>query len=481
MVVPESFQQEVLTACHDNPTGGHFGSERTYETVRLRYYWRGLYNDVKHWCSSCTLCYTKKSPKNKVKGKLIPIEVAVDAFYRVGIDIVGPLPKTTQGNKYIVVMTDYLTKYPEAVAVSNITAQTVARVVYDEIMCRHGAPSVLLSDRGAQFLSELVLEMCKIMGIKKATTSSYNPKCNGLTERFNGTLIQSLAMYTGAKQDDWDQYITSVLFAYRVSRATSSTHLSPFFLLHGRHPKLPIDTALLVPPEKLKSAGQHLKEIIEKLEVYQTVAKENIRRARDKMQKHYDKNAKHPDFESGDHVWIYAPYLKKKLTKKLLHLWHGPMYLVEKITPVTFRVRNANNKLAKGPVHVNRMKTFIHRNDRPIGAPTDTDDSFDLEEDDLPPDSFAPQVNGDPDQNDPQNSQNDANIDDVNNDDVYDVEEIVKKRTRKGKIEYLIKWEGYDASFNTWEPANNIIDKSCITTFEAKQTRKRRGRPPKRA
>ena len=105
-----------------------------------------------------------------------PIEVAPSPFYRVGIDILGPLKKTKSNNKYIVVITDYLTKYPEAVAVPDITANTVARVIYDEIICSHSSPSILLSDRGTQFLSSTVEHLCKIMNTKKIFTSGYRPQ-----------------------------------------------------------------------------------------------------------------------------------------------------------------------------------------------------------------------------------------------------------------------------------------------------------------
>ena len=274
----------------------------------------------------------------------------------------------------------------------------------------------------------------------------------------------SLAMYTSEKHDDWDTFIPAVLFAYRVSPATSSTRHSPFFLLHGRHPRLPIDTALLVSAEALKTASEHLQDILPQLEKYHQVAHDNIKIARDKMLKYYNKNARQPKFEIGDHVWVYTPRLKISRSKKLLHHWHGPMYLVQKITPVTFRVRNAKNMLIKGPVHVNRMKQFIHRNDRPITPINDDDPENDLEEEDIPDDSW---------------DTDSASTDIEQNNDIYTVEKILDSRRRNRETQYLIRWKNFGPEHDSWEPEKNILDKSCIQIFDKNRAHKRKGRPSK--
>jgi hypothetical protein len=123
---------------------------------------------------------------------------------------------------------------------SRIYARTIAKVFVDEIICRHSAPEVLLSDQGAQFMAKLVKEVCDFMMTKKINTSAYHPICNGLTERFNASLCQLLSMYCSENQTDWDQFIPTAVFAYQVSEQ-ATTGIAPFKALYGREPRLPSD------------------------------------------------------------------------------------------------------------------------------------------------------------------------------------------------------------------------------------------------
>ena len=131
------------------------------------------------------------------------------------IDFVGPLPLTTSGNKYIIVAMDYFTKWPEAKAVSNATAEQVAIFIYEDIICRHGCPQRILSDRGTHFNNEMIAKLVDKFSMRHLLSTPYHPQTNGLVERFNRTLKESLAKL--ADEDNWDKYIAPTLFAYRTS------------------------------------------------------------------------------------------------------------------------------------------------------------------------------------------------------------------------------------------------------------------------
>ena len=186
LVIPTSLRQEILIGGHDDPLAGHLGVNKTYEKLRERYYWPKMFADVQFWCLSCTHCQMKKSPKQRQTAPILPIPVE-GAFDRVAVDCLGPFPVSDSGNRYIVVFSDYLTRYPEAFAVPTIDAPTIADLLVNEILPRHGAPRTLLSDRGSNFLSCLIKEVCFLMDTKKTSTTSYHPQCEGLVERFNGT------------------------------------------------------------------------------------------------------------------------------------------------------------------------------------------------------------------------------------------------------------------------------------------------------
>ena len=163
-------------------------------------------------------------------------------FLRVAVDVLT-MPLTSRGNRYIVVFMDYFTKWAEAFAVSDQQAPTIARLLVENIVCRHGVPEELLSDRGSNFLSSLIMEMCTILGIKKINTSGYHPQTDGLVEKFNSTLLAMLSKCSDSRTLEWDQQLPTLLFAYR-SMVQESTQESPFFLLYGRDPRLPTESVL---------------------------------------------------------------------------------------------------------------------------------------------------------------------------------------------------------------------------------------------
>jgi hypothetical protein len=239
LVVPKSMIETVLTSCHDDISGGHLGFKKTWPKIRDRFYWKTMYEDTVNWVKSCKDCAARKTPPPK-HAPLIPINKATKPFEMVGVDILGPITTTYSGNKYILVFTDYLTRWPEAFAIKNIEAKTVAKVFVKEIIARHSAPSHLLSDRGTQFLSSIMKEVCNFMQINKLTTTAYHPQTNGLTERFNKTLCSILSQYIAKNQKDWDEMLSIALFAYRAS-VHETTLTTPFELLYGRMPRLPSD------------------------------------------------------------------------------------------------------------------------------------------------------------------------------------------------------------------------------------------------
>ena len=163
----------------------------------------------------------------------------------MGVDVLQ-LPLTFSGNQYAVVFMDYFTKWPEVFAVPNQKAEIIARLLVECVISRHGVPELLLSDRGANFLSELVNEVCKLVGTVKINTAGYHPQCDGLVEKFNSTIINMLSKCVEKHGRDWDDHLPYLLFAYRVA-VQESTQESPFFLLYGRDPRVLTETALTQP------------------------------------------------------------------------------------------------------------------------------------------------------------------------------------------------------------------------------------------
>ena len=156
LVVPKELRHDVLTAMHGDLPGGHYGTQRTYTTLRLKYFWKGMYNDCKNWVLSCLSCNQRKNPVRPLKAELHPLP-AVMTNERWAMDIVT-LPRTERGNRYVLTFTEYNTRYVEAFALPETSSKTIARTLVDEICFRYGAPQTLLSDLGANLISEVMAE-----------------------------------------------------------------------------------------------------------------------------------------------------------------------------------------------------------------------------------------------------------------------------------------------------------------------------------
>ena len=199
-------------------------------------------------------------------------------------------------------------------------------------------------------------------------------------------------MYVSKNQKDWDEFIPLILFAHRTS-VLDAIGDSPFYVLSGREPRLLIDVKYLPPAadELSTSVLDYRKSAVERVELAQNLARENLQRAQQKMKDYYDQKTKEPVFEVGQRVWVYTPRTRKGLSKKLMHNWLGPYRIVEKLSPVHFKLRTIANKKVAFSCHANRMKPFVDPNLRPIDPPPFDDPSEPyLAESDIPKDCFEP-------------------------------------------------------------------------------------------
>ena len=171
-----------------------------------------------------------------------PIE-ATAPFERVGMDILGPFPRSNKGNCHIIVAVDYFTKWVETKAIPAATAIAVAEFFVQQIVLRHGAPLALLIDQGKCFKNALFPAVTRLLETKHRTTTPYHPQANGLTVRWNHTCAAMLSMYVDQKHVNWDEFLTHITFAYNCSKQ-DSTRCSPIELIYARDPTLPIDVAL---------------------------------------------------------------------------------------------------------------------------------------------------------------------------------------------------------------------------------------------
>jgi hypothetical protein len=232
IVLPYSLRHQLLTFYHDE--SGHPGRERTTLTIQTRYWWTGLRSDVEVYVNSCQYCqfhkpnnHTARLPIQEYPAPTFPFEVC-------HMDLTGDgLPTTKRGNSIIIVIKCALTRYVEIEAIPNKSELTIAKILVEKIYCRHGAPSMLITDNGTEFVNELVKQISILLNIGRISTTPYNPRANGLVEQHNATLKMMLSAYVNKYQDDWDLYIPHVAYAYNTTISTS-TGSTPFCMMYGR-------------------------------------------------------------------------------------------------------------------------------------------------------------------------------------------------------------------------------------------------------
>ena len=381
LVVPRSLRSDILLQTHEDVLSGHQGVLSMLERLRPRFWWPAMKRDVLFWVASCVNCQSKHSYQSQHVGKLLGIPVVPVPFHTIGIDLVGPLPATNGAqNRHLLVMTDYFTKWPEAVAIQTADSDTVARAFLEFIICRHGAPQRLISDRGKVFLSKIMTSLYDLLGVKKVTSTSYHPQLDGATERANRQIMTIVSKYVASNQRDWDRYVATALWVMRTS-IHNSTRMSPFEMVYGRKPTLTIDAVIQASTIPYKSAADYVRDTAQKIANLFDLAQSNIELAQFRQQQHYDRDRTDILYFPGERVWIHVPHVKTGNVAKLTRQWVGPYMVTERTSPVNYRIARFNTATSKiNPVvHVSRMKRFIDPAEREWIAPIDDNDEDNLD------------------------------------------------------------------------------------------------------
>ena len=352
LVVPRSWIGSVLQQLHSSPSGGHLGMFKTLEKVRSRFYWPGQRHDIEDWCRACELCAARKSPPRRNRAPMQQV-LAGGPFQRVAMDILGPLPLTDRGNKYILVLGDYFTKWVESYPIPNMEAKTIANVFVSHFVSRFGAPDVLHTDQGRNFESE---EVCLLLGVQKTRTTPYHPQSDGLVERFNRTLLDLHSIASREDEQNWDLCIPAVMLAYRTS-VQESTGCTPYFLLFGCEARLPVDVMFGLPPNvPPQPVHQYSKDLRARLDTAYERVRERLgwRQRRQKMV--YDRRRMGMPYGIGEWVWLYCPAVPRGKSANLHSYWQGPYKVVKVFSNVLYLIQHRDSTRKKVVVHFDRLK-----------------------------------------------------------------------------------------------------------------------------
>ena len=361
-VIPANTADSVLEALHDQ--SGHFGFMKTLAKVKSSFYWFGLRKDVRAWCNSCEVCLKRKNPTVPDHPPIGNLPVPGGPCRWWHMDVVGPLVKSKAGNRYLLVLTDPFSKWPEAFAMPDQTAKTTADKIYQGIVCRYGVPEGLHADQGRNFEAQLMKELCQRLGIKRTRSSPFNPQGNGQAERTNRTLAERLAMDLEAlDQSDWDEKLSSALAAIRTA-PNSTTGESPYVLLFGSEARTIAD--VLYPTGTQDSSHEQGRDEfsnkLTRMQALHAKVRQNVMDEHAKRSHRQNAGIRFTPFKEGEKVWLYGPPSKKGLSKKLLaERWTGPYVVIKKLGETLYKVRAERGKRHTKIVNHRRLKRHYER------------------------------------------------------------------------------------------------------------------------
>ena len=338
------------------------GVRKTLHRLIRRVFWFGMQEDIYKYILSCPVCQFTKNPSVKPSGEMKSVK-SLGPWDMLACDLMGPLPVTQRRNTQLLVIVDHFSKWVELFALPKATALSVSRKLEQEVFCRWGAPSSLLSDNGTQFTSNILKNVCKTWGIKQKFTSVYHPQAN-ITERINRNIVAIIRTYVERKHSKWDEFLPEVALALRTA-VSDTTGYSPCMLNMGREIRTPFDRRLEDDDDsEFQSRIEAKNSLIEKLESIYSLARMNIEKAQEQQSKYYDRRHRKVTFDIGDLVCLRTHYQSdksQKIMKKLSHKWIGPYVIREIVSPLTFKLEERETKNAVGIHNIKNLKKYYDR------------------------------------------------------------------------------------------------------------------------
>ena len=424
IIVPddERMKTQVVQEMHCTPYSAHPGIQRTIARVKRHFYWKGMLGDIRQFVDNCPVCQTEKSDHTLAKGKLMSTQIPESKWSEISIDFITDLPPSATGRDSILVTVDKATRMVHlAPCKKNITATGTAQLLWNTVIRYHGLPRAIFSDRGPQFTARAWQELWKLTGTKLGYSSAYHPQTQGVVERMNSVVSQTLRCLLHETNDlkKWEIILPTVEMVIN-SLPNSSTGFSPFYLNYGHEPVMPV--TLLEGTEKINT--ESVASFIRRITSDWELARENLNRSVGLQKKYYDRKHRDITYKVGDLVLLSTRNLRMKGTPgKLQRRFVGPFRVIETIGQQAYRLSLPDDWKIHPVFHVSLLKKWNTEN---------------LREDRTISHEDIPEVE----------------------EPFYEVEKILRWRKikRKNKIvkQYLVLWRGYPVEDAMWIEAEQF-------------------------
>jgi hypothetical protein len=356
LCVPTALRPKIVIAFHDGFTC-HAGVDRTFETIRSRYWFPGCYAFIKQHVITCLECQQAKQAVHKPQVPILPLGTPqINSIFVA--DHHGPLVES-DGKKYVLTIVDETSLWVELVAVASCDAQTFVNAFFDHVIARHGCPYgiVLRTDNGSAFISQVSKAFCESFGIKQVFSSPYHHTSIARAEQSFATVNNALKILC-KDQRHWSRHLQAIAMGLRCT-ASSVSALSPFEIQFGRKMPLAIDIALMNEPPRIPSVEYYVADIKPKLAILNEIAMqcsaENAARNREvKNQK-----AVTPTFKLGDKVLVTNEAVAPNQSKKLIKRFAGPFFITSMENGFTYKLKHVmTGKELRRPVHASRLIAY---------------------------------------------------------------------------------------------------------------------------
>jgi transposase InsO family protein len=441
LVIPNqgALRKELLRKHHDDERAGHMGPAKTSDLLSRKFHWENMAEDVRQYVGDCELCLGARRPRHRPYGELQSLPLPEEPFQEISLDFITDLPACNRadGGTYdsILVIVDRFTKMAMFIpTVKRLNAAGLAAILYEKIECRFGTPTGIVSDRDKLLTSDFWKELCYEREIRRRLSTAYHPQTDGQTERTNQTIEGFLRKYCLKDPFGWAKLLPVGEFAYNNSKH-STIGVSPYEALYGYNPRMSEWT-----PKTLKVEGVH--ERLRRLEKTRRLIADEWEQAVKRQQRGYNKRHQPIEFSPGQWVGLSTRNFRTKHSKKVL-----PTYIRVRVKE---RVGKVAYRLTLPPIYSRLHDVFPVSLIEPWGRTQRIAD----------PSAF-PEL--------------------LDDNEEWEVQDIIDHRGdgevegRKGKrtppTHYLVKWEGWPAEYNTWEPADHLQNAQAIVQKYLKHRR----------
>ena len=368
IVLPNTYHRLAIRELHEKM--GHLGVERVLDLMRQRFFWPGMQKDITFFIKNVCSCLKQKRPTVNHRAPMKPI-VTTFPFEMISIDFLH-LEKSSGGYEYILVIMDHFTRFAQAYATRNKSGKTVADKLYNDFILRFGFPGKIHHDQGGEFENNLFSSLEKLCNIKHSRTTPYHPQGNGQVERFNRTLLQMLRCLPECYKSRWNEHLNKVVHAYNCTR-NDSTGYAPFYLLFGRHPRLPIDMIF----ETISNAQSYSKaEYVNKWktamnEAY-AIANKRSSNARERNKHRYDNKAQSIDLHPDDRVLV-RNLSERGGPGKLRSFWEKEIHVVVRRKDPESPVYEVKPENGSGTTRILHRNLLLPCNELPVDIQTNSE------------------------------------------------------------------------------------------------------------